>query len=443
MRTYSPSGRPRHRARAPRRPTTQTPSSSSPATAPTTRRSTAPTATSRSASCPAAGPASSPRARAAARPGRGGASVAGAIEGGRTAASARARQRPPLRFSAGIGFDAELVRRLDALGREAGGARPGDLAFLPTRRDHRRAARPLRAGAGDRGRWPRRVSSSRKCDPYSYAGPVPLRISRRARFDLGLDFAAPSRVRPLDVPRLAAYLCSGSDQLGRGVLHGHDLDRIVVRCDQPLPLQVDGEDIGDVDEALFEAERDAAPSSSNGQGGNLPRDGAVLPRLPTSGASSTARPSPTALGEHELLELYRSMVLLRTYDERSVVYHRQGRIGTYAIFWGHEAMQAGARSPSTTRTGSSRATASRRSACCAGMPASTILPGGAATRRAGGTRPTGTSPRSACRSRRRCRTPPASRGARAAGRATPSRSRSSATARPPRARSTRARTSPP
>ena len=36
------------------------------------------------------------------------------------------------------------------------------------------------------------------------------------------------------------------------------------------------------------------------------------------------------------------MVLLRTYDERSVVYHRQGRIGTYAIFWGHEAIQAGA-----------------------------------------------------------------------------------------------------
>ena len=35
------------------------------------------------------------------------------------------------------------------------------------------------------------------------------------------------------------------------------------------------------------------------------------------------------------------MVLLRTYDERSVVYHRQGRIGTYAIFWNHEAMQAG------------------------------------------------------------------------------------------------------
>jgi pyruvate dehydrogenase E1 component subunit alpha len=47
------------------------------------------------------------------------------------------------------------------------------------------------------------------------------------------------------------------------------------------------------------------------------------------------------LGTDELVRLYRDLVLLRTYDERSVVYHRQGRIGTYAIFWNHEAMQAG------------------------------------------------------------------------------------------------------
>jgi pyruvate dehydrogenase E1 component alpha subunit len=47
------------------------------------------------------------------------------------------------------------------------------------------------------------------------------------------------------------------------------------------------------------------------------------------------------LGPDELLRLYHDLVLLRTYDERSLVYHRQGRIGTYAIFWNHEAMQAG------------------------------------------------------------------------------------------------------
>jgi pyruvate dehydrogenase E1 component subunit alpha len=48
------------------------------------------------------------------------------------------------------------------------------------------------------------------------------------------------------------------------------------------------------------------------------------------------------LEDAHLLELYRQLVLLRTYDERSVVYHRQGRIGTYAMYWGHEAMQVGA-----------------------------------------------------------------------------------------------------
>jgi pyruvate dehydrogenase E1 component alpha subunit len=47
------------------------------------------------------------------------------------------------------------------------------------------------------------------------------------------------------------------------------------------------------------------------------------------------------LSEADLIELYRGLILLRTYDERSLVYHRQGRIGTYAIFWNHEAMQAG------------------------------------------------------------------------------------------------------
>jgi pyruvate dehydrogenase E1 component alpha subunit len=51
---------------------------------------------------------------------------------------------------------------------------------------------------------------------------------------------------------------------------------------------------------------------------------------------------PAGLTPADLLELHRRMVLLRTYDERSVVYQRQGRIGTYAIFWNHEAIQVGA-----------------------------------------------------------------------------------------------------
>jgi pyruvate dehydrogenase E1 component alpha subunit len=60
-------------------------------------------------------------------------------------------------------------------------------------------------------------------------------------------------------------------------------------------------------------------------------DGAALPDGEVEG-----------LEPEDLLSLHRSLVLLRTYDERSLVYHRQGRIGTYALFWGHEAVQAGA-----------------------------------------------------------------------------------------------------
>ena len=41
------------------------------------------------------------------------------------------------------------------------------------------------------------------------------------------------------------------------MLLGHDLDRILIRCDVPMPAQVDGEDIGDVMEAEIVAERDA------------------------------------------------------------------------------------------------------------------------------------------------------------------------------------------
>ncbi len=51
---------------------------------------------------------------------------------------------------------------------------------------------------------------------------------------------------------------------------------------------------------------------------------------------------PDGLTEKDLIELYRWLVLLRTFDERAVALQRQGRIGTYALYWGEEATQAGA-----------------------------------------------------------------------------------------------------
>ena len=79
------------------------------------------------------------------------------------------------------------------------------------------------------------------------------------------------------------------------------------------------------------------------------------------------------LGNDELLALYRNLVLLRTYDERSVVYHRQGRIGTYAIFWNHEALQAGSVFALEDRDWIFPAYRESAIGLLRGMPASTVL----------------------------------------------------------------------
>jgi diacylglycerol kinase family enzyme len=84
-----------------------------------------------------------------------------------------------------------------------------------------------------------------------------LRIAPEARFELGLDLVAPKRLAPSAIPRFARYAFRGGGETAEDVLYGHDLDRIEVRCDVALPLQVDGEDLGDADSVVFEAERDA------------------------------------------------------------------------------------------------------------------------------------------------------------------------------------------
>ena len=162
-------------------------------------------------------------------------------------------------FSAGIGLDAELVRRVDALGRRDDGKRPGDAAFVASA-VRLVAERRLRfePALEVQGRGRAAFALVANGDPYTYAGSIPIRVAPEARFELGLDLVAPKRVRAATLPRLLRYVLIGRGQAGSGeLLYGHDLDRIEVACDLPLPLQADGEDLGDVTEAVFEAERGA------------------------------------------------------------------------------------------------------------------------------------------------------------------------------------------
>jgi diacylglycerol kinase family enzyme len=159
-------------------------------------------------------------------------------------------------FAAGIGVDSDVVREMETVKRAADGRRPSDLAYART------TARTLLRGYAPRlevrglGRAAAVFVSNDTV--FSYAGPVPLRVSRDARFELGLDVVAPTTIDGKALARLVPRFLIGRGLTGaRGVLAAHDLDRLDVVCDVPLPLQVDGEDLGDVTEAVFEAERSA------------------------------------------------------------------------------------------------------------------------------------------------------------------------------------------
>jgi diacylglycerol kinase family enzyme len=160
-------------------------------------------------------------------------------------------------FAAGFGFDAELIRRIDQKGRSTTGRRPGALYALWA------AARILveRRGRIDaqlevEGRGRAAFALIANTDPYTYVGPVPLHACPGAGFELGLDLAAPESICPRSLPRFLAYALTGRGRPAR-LVRGHDLDRVQVFCDAPLPLQADGEDLGDVERAVFEAERSA------------------------------------------------------------------------------------------------------------------------------------------------------------------------------------------
>ena len=157
-------------------------------------------------------------------------------------------------FSSGIGLDAEAVRRIDERGRAPDGKRPGDIAFVGTfaRMVFERRGRfdPVLEVVGY-GRAALVLVSNFK--PYTFLKALAIQAAPEAVFDAGLDFLAPRSLTPRTLPPLLFALATGRPP--RNAFRGHDLDLIEVRCDSPLPLQADGEDLGDVTRALFEAER--------------------------------------------------------------------------------------------------------------------------------------------------------------------------------------------
>jgi diacylglycerol kinase family enzyme len=159
-------------------------------------------------------------------------------------------------FSAGIGVDSETVRELETQKRAGDGRRRGDLAYANV--VTRKLARGYEPRFEIEGHGRAAMIFVSNDAVFTYAGSRAFRFAPEARFELGLDFVAPERAGVTSSLRWAARLLAGKGLAGLpGVLHAHDVDLIRIACDRPLPLEADGEDLGDLDEVVFEAERDA------------------------------------------------------------------------------------------------------------------------------------------------------------------------------------------
>ncbi|MGN6797763.1 MAG: diacylglycerol/lipid kinase family protein [Gaiellaceae bacterium] len=169
-------------------------------------------------------------------------------------------------FAAGIGVDAEIVKRIDERGRGGEGAdeskRPGDLWFvreaIGVLLDGEYAEPQIHVEVPGKPEVQAATLFVANCSPWSFAGPVPLDVAPDASFDKGFDIVAIESIEPKSAPSRLASLLRRNDDEDDGVQRFHNLEKATVRCDRPLPVQLDGELIGELDRIELSVVPDAA-----------------------------------------------------------------------------------------------------------------------------------------------------------------------------------------
>lgn len=169
-------------------------------------------------------------------------------------------------FAAGIGIDAEIVKRIDERGRggEAAdeAARPGDLWFvreaIAVLLEGEYASPLMRVEVPGQEDLEAATVFVANCSPWSFAGPVPLDVAPEASFEGGFDLVVVESVETRSAPGRIAALLRKDDDDADGVRRLHDLEQATVHCDRPLPVQVDGELLGEFDRIELGVIPDAA-----------------------------------------------------------------------------------------------------------------------------------------------------------------------------------------
>ena len=160
-------------------------------------------------------------------------------------------------FCAGLGLDAEVVRRVEH--RRADGRRATPSLFVREAvtqffTDEDRKHPPLTITRD--GHEPERLALALVCNtaPWTYLRRRPVLPCPDASFDAGLDVFGLRRLRTVTTLRYVRQILSKTPRLkGRQVLALHDVERFTLTSEGPLPFQVDGDDLGERTTVTFEA----------------------------------------------------------------------------------------------------------------------------------------------------------------------------------------------
>lgn len=151
-------------------------------------------------------------------------------------------------FAAGIGFDAAIVARVEKYrgrGRSSSDslyARAGLREFVRSDRRHPRLHLDLPDGTSIDGLHMVVVTNT---DPWTYVGGRALRPTPEASFDADLDIYARTRMGMFGALTAMAQMARRTPRSpGSGAIVIHDVAKFVVRADEPVQLQVDGDLLG-------------------------------------------------------------------------------------------------------------------------------------------------------------------------------------------------------
>ncbi len=97
-----------------------------------------------------------------------------------------------------------------------------------------------------------------RTDPYTYYKDRGMRMTPQASLETGLDVLSMTRLNRRSIPRVAWQVFGSARHVRtRDVEYAHDASHVLVTADQPFPVQVDGDPLGDHRRLEVELAREA------------------------------------------------------------------------------------------------------------------------------------------------------------------------------------------